>query len=77
MELTYEEYRPHTKVIERESFKGDICGIVLSGVLTIEVADQGVFKAKAGDAFYVKAGKLHAGRNDGDEVLRIVAVQRL
>lgn len=77
MELTYEEYRPHTKVIERESFKGDICGIVLSGALTIEIVNQGVFEAKAGDAFYIKADKLHAGRNDGDEVLKIVAVQRL
>jgi transcriptional regulator with XRE-family HTH domain len=74
MELTYEEYQPHTKVVEKESYKGAICGIVLSGELTLEVINQGSYKAKTGDAFYVKAGRLHSGRNDGDETLRIVAV---
>ena len=77
MELTYEEYQPHTKIVEKESYRGDICGYVLSGELTLEVINTGVFKAKAGDAFYVKAGRLHAGRNDGEEVLKIVAVLQL
>ena len=77
MELTFEEYEPHTKVTERESYKGDICGYVISGELTLEVFNSGVFKARAGDAFYVKAGKLHEGRNDGDETLKIVAALRL
>ncbi|MCL5104315.1 MAG: helix-turn-helix domain-containing protein [Armatimonadetes bacterium] len=74
MELTYEEYQPHTKIIEKESYKGDMCGMVVSGELTLEVVNSGTFRAKAGDAFYVKAGKLHAGRNDSDDVLKIVAV---
>ena len=77
MELTYEEYEPHTKVTEKESYRGDMCGYVVSGELTLEVVNSGVFKARAGDAFYVKAGKLHEGRNDGDETLRIVAVLQL
>jgi len=77
MELTYEEYQPHTKIVEKESYRGDMCGYVLSGELTLEVINRGVFKARAGDAFYVKAGMLHAGRNDGEEVLKIVAVLQL
>ncbi len=77
MELTYEEYQPHTKVVEKETYKGDICGIIISGQLTLEVVNSGVFTAKAGDAFYVKAGRLHAARNEGEDVLRVVAVQQL
>ena len=77
MELTYEEYQPHTKVVEKETYKGDICGIVISGELTLEIVNSGVFKAQAGDAFYVKASRLHAARNEGDDILRIVAVQQL
>lgn len=75
MELTYEEYQPHTTVIERESHKGDICGYILSGELTLDVADRGVFIAKKGDAFYVKAGQFHVAKNDGDKVLKMVAAQ--
>lgn len=74
-ELTYEEYQPHTKVVEKESHKGDIFGYVISGELTLEVLDKGVFKVKAGDAFYVKAGRLHVAKNESDKVLKIVAAQ--
>ncbi len=73
-ELTYEEYQPHTKAAERETHRGDILGYVISGVLSLEVNGKGVFKAEAGDAFYVKARQPHIARNDGDEVLKLVAV---
>ncbi|MHB0998621.1 MAG: cupin domain-containing protein [Armatimonadota bacterium] len=75
VELTYEEYQPHTSVIERESHKGDICGFVVSGELALDVIDRGTFTAKKGDAFYVKAGQLHVARNEGDKVLKVVAAQ--
>ena len=77
VELTDEEYRPHTQITEKETFRGDICGLVVAGELTLEVVNRGVFTVQAGDAFYVKAGHLHAGRNDGDQPLRIVSVLQL
>lgn len=73
MELTYEEYQPHTAVIESEIHKHDICGMVISGELTIEVAGKGAFVAKKGDAFYIKAGVVHISRNDGDKILKVLA----
>ncbi|MEN6521528.1 MAG: helix-turn-helix domain-containing protein [Armatimonadota bacterium] len=74
-ELTYEEYQPHTKVVEKESHKGDLFGMVVSGELTLKVVDKGKFTIQAGDAFYVKAGQLHVARNESDEILKIMAVQ--
>ncbi|MFQ3549622.1 MAG: cupin domain-containing protein [Armatimonadota bacterium] len=74
-ELTYEEYQPHTKVVEKESHKGDVFGMVISGELTLEVNGKGIYKVKAGDAFYLKAGMLHVARNESDKVLKLIAVQ--
>lgn len=74
-QLTYEEYQPHTRAIEKESHKGDICGFILSGELTIDIAGRDTLKLKKSDAFYIKAGQQHVSRNDGDKVLKIVAVQ--
>jgi len=74
-ELTYEEYQPHTRLAEKESHKGDIFGLVISGELTLEILGRGSFKAKAGDAFYVKAGQLHVAKNESDKVLKLVAAQ--
>ncbi|MCL5103202.1 MAG: cupin domain-containing protein [Armatimonadetes bacterium] len=74
MELRYEEYQPNTKVTEKESYKSDICGIVIEGELTLDVVNSGASKAMAGDAFFVKAGKLHAARNEGDTALKVIAI---
>jgi transcriptional regulator with XRE-family HTH domain len=74
-ELTYEEYQPHTQVVEKESHIGDLFGIVLSGELTLDILSRGSFKARTGDAFYVKAGQLHVARNESKEVLKLVAAQ--
>jgi transcriptional regulator with XRE-family HTH domain len=74
-ELIYEEYQPHTRILEKESHKGDICGYIISGELTLEVNGRGKFKACAGDAFYIKAGMPHTTRNEGDSVLVIVSAQ--
>ena len=76
MQLTYEEHLPHTQILEKDSYKGDICGIVISGELTVDM-ESGKYKAGRGDAFYLKSGKVHAGRNESDEPLLIVAVQQL
>lgn len=72
-ELTYEEYQPHTKAAERETHRGDILGYVVSGKLSLEVNGKGTFHAEAGDAFYIKARQPHIARNDGDDVLKLVA----
>lgn len=74
-ELTYEEYQPHTKVVEKESHIGDIFGMVISGELTLEILGRGKFKAKTGDAYYVKAGQLHVARNESDKMLKSVVAQ--
>lgn len=75
MELTYEEYQPHTNVLERESHKNDICGIVVSGELTLDVLGKGTYVAKKGDAFYLKAGESHVSRNDSNKILKVIAAQ--
>lgn len=74
-ELTYEEYQAHTKVVEKETHRGDIFGIVIAGELTLEIVDKGTFTVQAGDAFYVKAGWQHIASNESDEVLRMVVAQ--
>ncbi|MCL5105598.1 MAG: helix-turn-helix domain-containing protein [Armatimonadetes bacterium] len=74
-QLTYEECKPNSRTVEKESHKGDIMGYVISGELTLEIIDRGVFKIRAGDAFYVKAGQLHVARNEGQKLLKLVALQ--
>ncbi|MHB0913028.1 MAG: cupin domain-containing protein [Armatimonadota bacterium] len=74
-QLTYEEYRPHTRLMEKERHRGDICGFVLSGELTIDITDRDSIKLSKGDAFYIKAGQQHMARNDGEKSLKLVVVQ--
>ena len=74
MSLTYEEYLPGTKQLERETHPGDMCGYVLAGQLDLEVIGRGTFTAGAGDAFYVKSGVEHVARNSGESTLKIVVV---
>ena len=75
MQMTNEEYRPHTHVIEREKHNGDLAGLVIAGVLTIEVINHGRYQIKAGDAFYVKQGQLHSAMNEEDKVLKLVTAE--
>lgn len=74
-ELAYEEYEAHTKVVEKEIHRGDIFGMIISGELTLEILDKGVFTVMTGDAFYMKAGWQHVARNESDEVLKMVVAQ--
>lgn len=75
MVLTYEEYRPRTRVAEVESHRTDLCGYVLEGALTLELPGQGKVRAEEGDAFYIRARKGHIARNEDSKLLRMVVVQ--
>lgn len=73
--LTYEEYKPGSKVREEEQHPADICGYVIEGVLTIESEGRGIFEAHKGDAFYLRARLRHISSNKGTRTLRLVSVQ--
>lgn len=75
IELSYEEYKPRTRLVELERHPVDICGYVLAGELTLEIPHRGVFKAGKGDAFYLKAGTEHISRNRGRTTLKMVVAQ--
>lgn len=74
-EMLYEMYNPDLQSIEEESHKTDIGGIVIAGELTLDVKDRGIFKLKAGDAFYIKAGQLHSAKNCGSRELKVVSAR--
>lgn len=57
MELTYEEYQPHTRLTESESHKGDICGMVLSGELTIVCREKAYLWRRRATPFILKRVK--------------------
>jgi transcriptional regulator with XRE-family HTH domain len=73
--MTYEEYRPGTRNAEQERHPADICGLVMGGVLTLEVPGQSPVKIKAGDSFYIRAGTSHTATNRGRALLRLIAVE--
>ena len=75
--LSYEEFYPHTKKIELETHHGDICGYILEGELTIEIKNEGEYKVGAGNAFYVKDGKLHGGKNTTGKTVKLVSARIL
>ena len=53
----------------------DMAGVVMEGgPLTLEVADRGSWQLRTGDAFYVRAGWRHRGRNTGARTLRMLTV---
>jgi transcriptional regulator with XRE-family HTH domain len=75
MVLTYEEYKPRSRVSEVESHKTDLCGYVIEGTLTLEIPGRETVTVPAGDAFYIKAHLPHIARNDEARSLKLVAVQ--
>lgn len=75
IELTLEEYQPHTQLEEVEHHPMDVCGIVLDGELTIEIPERGVYRARKNDGFYLKAGTPHISRNESGKVLRLVVAK--
>jgi len=76
-QLSYEEFYPHTKKIELETHHGDICGYVLEGELTIEIKNEGEYKVRKGEAFYVKGGKLHGAKNTIDKTAKLICARIL
>ena len=73
--MTYEEYRPHTKNQEPESHSSDICGIVLDGVLSIELSDGRVVEVEKGDSFYIRSGTVHTSSNRRNAKLIMVVTE--
>ena len=73
--MSYEEYRPHTTHHEREAHPRDLCILVLSGVLTLEVPGRETYLVRTGDAAYLRAGQTHVSSNRHDQLLRIVVVE--
>ena len=73
--LTCEEYRPRTKVLERERHPGDLLGLVLAGELALQTNDGAVHRARKGDAFHIPADLEHVARNGGRTRLKLAVVQ--
>jgi transcriptional regulator with XRE-family HTH domain len=73
--LSYGEYQPQSRAHEVERQKGDVCGLVLDGALTLEIPGRGTEVAEMNDAFYIKAGLPHIIRNQGNTLLRMVVAQ--
>lgn len=73
--LTYEEYAPRTRILERERHPRDICGYVLSGESTIEIVGRGLHRVKKGDAFYIRADQEHVCRNEGRRTLKMLVAE--
>jgi len=59
---------------EFEVLECDIAGVVLSGLLEIEVEGKEKEIVRAGDAFYVPAGKRHRGRCLSAEPAHLITV---
>jgi quercetin dioxygenase-like cupin family protein len=49
--------------ISKHTHPGEEVGYVLEGTLTLEVDGKPPVTLKAGDVFFVEAGRVHAGRN--------------
>jgi transcriptional regulator with XRE-family HTH domain len=74
-EVTYEEYLPYTKNSQAICHRHDVCGIVVSGELTLEILEKQTDKIRSGDAFYIKAGLYYITRNESDDILRLIFMQ--
>ena len=57
----------------RHTHPGPLSGYVLEGTLTLEHEGRPVTAYKAGEAFYVDAGKIHFGLNDSAASLKFIA----
>jgi transcriptional regulator with XRE-family HTH domain len=70
-----EEYQTATETDpEFESLECDVAGVVLGGILEFEVEDGNKDMLRAGDIFYVPAGKRHRGRCISSEPAHLITV---
>jgi len=58
------EFEPGA-VVGRHTHPGEEISVVLEGSLLLEVDGQQLRTVKAGEAFFIPAGVIHAGRNAG------------
>ena len=66
------EFAPGAREV-RHTHPGALSGYVLEGTLTLEHEGRPTTAYKAGEAFYVDAGKIHVGMNDGAAPLKFIA----
>jgi quercetin dioxygenase-like cupin family protein len=66
------EFAPGAREV-RHTHPGPLSGYVLEGTLTLEHEGRPVTAYKAGEAFYVDAGKVHVGFNDSAAPLKFIA----
>jgi len=66
------EFAPGAREV-RHTHPGPLSGYVLEGTLTLEHEGRPVTAYKAGEAFYVDAGKIHVGHNDSAAPLKFIA----
>jgi quercetin dioxygenase-like cupin family protein len=66
------EFAPGAREV-RHTHPGPLSGYVLEGTLTLEHEGRPVTTYKAGEAFYVDAGKIHVGINDSAAPLKFIA----
>jgi quercetin dioxygenase-like cupin family protein len=66
------EFAPGAREV-RHTHPGPLAGYVLEGAFTLEREGQATAIYKAGDAFYVEAGKAHLGSNQTSMPLKLLA----
>jgi quercetin dioxygenase-like cupin family protein len=70
--INFLEFAPGAREV-RHTHPGPLSGYVLEGTLTLEHEGRPVTTYKAGEAFYVDAGKIHVGINDSAAALKFIA----
>lgn len=75
--FTDEVYQPRTKHAEVEQYPHDICGVVLDGLLTLEIPGHPALSVPSGEAFYIKAGTPHTAHNTTDVPVHLISVELL
>jgi quercetin dioxygenase-like cupin family protein len=66
------EFAPGAREI-RHTHPGPLIGYVLEGTLDLEHEGRPTTSYKAGEAFYVDAGKVHSGINSSDKPVKFLA----
>jgi quercetin dioxygenase-like cupin family protein len=56
----------------RHTHPGDIFGYVLEGTITLVADGQPTRTAKAGEVFFVPAGQIHSGQNNGTTPVKLL-----
>jgi len=70
--VNFLEFAPGAREV-RHTHPGPLSGYVLEGTLTLEHEGRPTTAYKAGEAFYVDAGKIHVGINDSTAPLKFLA----